>query len=110
MTDYNPFEPDETPEERGRRVGRMIRENVDAQMAARRLEAEAGSPELELPAVRPEMEITRPLTHWGTRSGTLCGAPSPGLVVKIMSAIDPNALLLTCPTCAAMWARAVAGR
>lgn len=33
-TDYNPFEPEETDEERSRRVGKMIRDNVDARLAA----------------------------------------------------------------------------
>jgi hypothetical protein len=27
--DYNPFEPPETPEQQSRRVGQMIRDNVD---------------------------------------------------------------------------------
>lgn len=32
--DYNPFEPPETHEQRSRRVGRMIRENVDQRLAS----------------------------------------------------------------------------
>lgn len=33
MPDENPFEPDETPEQQDRRIGRMIRENADKRMS-----------------------------------------------------------------------------
>ena len=34
--DYNPFEPDETPEQLNRRIAQMIRENVDKRLAKER--------------------------------------------------------------------------